>query len=197
MSQPEKPLRVILVDRSSGRAAILERALADQGYDVIARLGEGDDVLEAVRRRQPDIVLIDMDLPDRDTLESLRMLNQKLPRPVVMFAGESDEDLITAAVRAGVSAYAVDGLDPRRLKPIMDVAIARFREYQALRNELEETRGKLADRKDIDKAKAILMRQKGISEEAAYAALRKLAMDRNQKIGEVARMLIAAAELLR
>ncbi|APZ42880.1 ANTAR domain-containing response regulator [Acidihalobacter ferrooxydans] len=189
-------LRVILADRSSGRSAMLEQALKDHGYEVVARLGENQDLLSSVRDLQPDIILIDMDMPDRDTLESMRMINQQVPRPVVMFADQSDGGMIESAVRAGVSAYIVDGLDPKRLKPIMDVAIARFREFQALRNELEETRGKLADRKDVDKAKAILMRQKGISEEAAYAALRKLAMDRNQRLGEVARMLIAAAELL-
>lgn len=189
-------LRVMLVDKSAGRSAILEQALKDQGHEVVARLGENEDLLSSVRRLEPDIILIDMELPDRDTLESMRMINRQVPRPVVMFADQSDGGTIQEAVRAGVSAYIVDGLSPGRLKPIMDVAIARFREFQALRDELEETRGKLADRKDIDKAKGILMRQKGLSEEAAYAALRKLAMDRNQRLGEVARMLISAAELL-
>lgn len=189
-------LRVMLVDRSAGRAAILEQALRDQGHEVVARLGENQDLLNGVRRFEPDIILIDMEVPDRDTLESMRMITQQVPRPVVMFADQSDAGTIEDAVRAGVSAYIVDGLSPARLKPIMDVAIARFREFQAMRSELEDTRSKLADRRDIDKAKGILMRQKGLSEEAAYGALRKLAMDRNQKLGEVARILIAAADLL-
>ncbi|MEJ2061047.1 MAG: ANTAR domain-containing protein [Gammaproteobacteria bacterium] len=189
-------LRVMLVDKSAGRSAILEQALADQGYEVVARLGENQDLLASVRRHEPDIILIDMELPDRDTLESMRVISREIPRPVVMFADQSDEQTIGDAVSAGVSAYIVDGLSANRLKPIMDVAIARFREFQALRNELEQTRNKLVDRRDIDKAKGILMRQKGMSEDAAYSALRKLAMDRNQKMGDVARMLISASELL-
>ncbi|OBS08869.1 ANTAR domain-containing response regulator [Acidihalobacter prosperus] len=189
-------LRVMLFDKSAGRAAILEQALKDQGCEVVARLGDGDDVFRRVQELQPDVVFVDMDIPDRDTLESMRLINREIPRPVVMFASQSDGATIEEAVRAGVSAYIVDGLSPSRLKPIMEVAIARFREFQALRNELELTRNKLADRRDIDKAKGVLMRQKGLSEEDAYAALRKLAMDRNQKLGDVARMLLAAAELL-
>lgn len=189
-------LRVMLVDRSAGRAAILERALLDQGYDVVARLGENADLPASVRRLEPDIVLIDMDMPDRDILESMRTLSRETPRPVVVFAEQSDSQVIEDAVRAGVSAYVVDGLTPTRLKPIMEVAIARFREFQALRSELESARSRLADRKDVDRAKGILMKRKELSEDAAYNALRKLAMDRNLKIGDVARMLIAASDLL-
>lgn len=189
-------LRVMLIDKSVGRAAILEQALKDQGHQVVARLGENQDLVDSVRRFEPDIILIDMEMPDRDTLESMRMITQHVPRPVVMFADQSDSETIEDAVRAGVSAYIVDGLSPARLKPIMDVAIARFREFHALRGELEDARNKLADRKDIDKAKGILMRQKGLSEEAAYNALRKLAMDRGQKLGDVARILVEAADLL-
>lgn len=189
-------LRVMLFDKSAGRAAILEQALKDQGCEVVARLSDGEDVFKRVQELQPDVVFVDMDIPDRDTLESMRLINREQPRPVIMFAAQSDGATIEEAVRAGVSAYVVDGLNPSRIRPIMDVAIARFREYQALRNELELTRNKLADRRDIDKAKGVLMRQKGLSEEDAYSALRKLAMDRNQKLGDVARMLLAAAELL-
>jgi response regulator NasT len=113
-----------------------------------------------------------------------------------MFAEESDRDTIQAAVRAGVSAYVVDGFSHRRLRAVMDLAIARFREYQALRQELEEAYAKLADRKDIERAKGILMARRGLDEDAAYRLLRKMAMDRNKKIGEVARSLLSAVELL-
>jgi len=195
--KPERQLRVMVVDMSAGRAAILEQALRDQGCDVIARLSGNEDLVAQVARHSPDVILIDMDMPDRDTLESMRTLTRELPRPIVMFAEHSDSRTIEEAVQAGVSAYIVDGLSAQRLKPIMEVAIARFREFQALREELEFTKSKLADRKDVDRAKGILMREKSMSEDDAYGALRRMAMDRNQKIGEVARMLIAAADLLR
>lgn len=185
----------MLIDRDIGRSAILDQALADSGCEVVARVTAQEDILRRVKEVGPDIILVDLESPDRDTLESLHSVHRNLPRPIVMFAEKSDPETTERAIRAGVSAYVVDGLAPGRLQPIMDVAIARFREYQALRAELEETRGKLSDRKDVDKAKGILMRR-GMSEEEAYAALRKMAMDRNVKIGEAARMLVAAAELL-
>lgn len=195
--KPGRQLRVLVIDKTVGRAAILEQALRDQGCEVVGRLTGNDDLLARVAELAPEVILIDMDIPDRDTLESMRMLNRELPRPIVMFADHTDSRTIEEAVRAGVSAYVVDGLSPGRLQPIIEVAIARFREFQALRTELEFTKSKLADRKDLDRAKGILMREKGMTEDEAYGALRKMAMDRNQKIGDVARMLIAAADLLR
>lgn len=189
-------LRVMLIDQDTGRAAILEQALRDQGHEVVARLSTQDGILARVQDIQPDIIIIDMESPDRDTLESLSTISRDQPRPIVMFAEQGDSDSIESAVRAGVSAYIVDGLNPQRLKPIMDVAIARFREYQALRRERDEARSKLADRVDIDRAKAILMKTKGLSEDQAYHSLRKLAMDRNLRLGEAARAVIAVSELL-
>lgn len=188
--------RVMLIDLNPGRAALLEQALRDNGCDVVARVSSHEDLLLKLDQVRPDVIIIDMESPDRDTLESLRSISRDQPRPIVMFAEKSDSDTIREAVGAGVSAYVVDGMSPSRLRPILDVAIARFREYQALRQELEETKTKLADRKDVDKAKGILMQRKGMGEDEAYAALRKMAMDRNIKIGDAARTLIAAAELL-
>jgi response regulator NasT len=126
----------------------------------------------------------------------MAILHRDNPRPVVMFAEEGDSGTIERAVRAGVSAYVVDGLNPSRVKPIVDVAIARFREFQALRQELQETRSQLADRKQIDRAKGLLMKHRGLDEQEAYAAMRKMAMDRGQKMGEVANNIIAVLELL-
>ena len=189
-------LRVMLIDQNAGRSAILEQAFADHGYEVVARLNSPKNLAAEVAAANPDVVIIDMQSPDRDTLESMRDVSRDQPRPIVMFAEKSDSETIRSAVSAGVSAYVVDGMEPSRLQPILDVAIARFREFQALRAELEDAKSKLADRKDLDKAKGILMRQRGMSEDDAYKALRKMAMDRNIKIGEAARMLIAAAELL-
>lgn len=191
-----KKVEVMLIDAHSGRSAILEQALSDAGYRITVRTAGTDRLLQQVRETRPDVILIDIDLPDRDTLEQLREIGQDQPRPIVMFAERSDPETTAAALRAGVSAYVVDDLNPRRLKPIMDVAIARFREYQALRRELEETRNRLAERKVIEKAKGLLMVQRNLNEEEAYQTLRKLAMDRNQRIGEVARTVVSLLELL-
>lgn len=191
-----KQIEVMLIDAHSGRSAILEQALSDAGYRIAIRIVSTDRLLQQVRDIKPDVILIDIDLPDRDTLEQLRDVGRNQPKPIVMFAERSDSETTAAALRAGVSAYVVDDLNPRRLKPIMDVAIARFREYQALRRELEETRSQLADRKIIEKAKGLLMEQRNLSEQEAYQSLRKLAMDRNQRVGEVARTVVSLLEML-
>lgn len=189
-------MRVMLVDDSQSRLSLLTEALAADGHEVVARLGADDDLHDAVKRLAPDIVLIDVDAPSRDTLESLSQINRDLPRPVVLFAGHSDAETTRRALRAGVSAYVVDGLAPSRLRSVIEVAIARFHEHRALVAELEDAKSRLADRRDIDRAKGILMTRRNLSEEQAYEQLRKLAMDRNIRIGEAARALIAAAELL-
>jgi len=186
----------MLVDQNRGRVAILEQALVDNGYEVVARVSMEDDLLRRISEVKPDFIIVDMESPDRDTLESMRSISRDQPKPIVMFAEKSDAVTIGEAVKAGVSAYVVDGMSPGRLKAIMDVAIARFREFQALRNELEETKNRLEDRKLIDKAKGILMKQKGVSEDQAYKMLRKMAMDRNIRIGEAARTVIIVADLL-
>ncbi|MBI1195574.1 MAG: ANTAR domain-containing protein [Gammaproteobacteria bacterium] len=189
-------LRVMLIDQNRGRVAILEQALLDNGYEVVARSSVEEDLLQRIAQVAPDVIIVDMESPDRDTLESMRSISRDQPRPIVMFAEKSDRISIGEAVKAGVSAYVVDGMSPGRLNAIMEVAIARFREFQALRNELEETKSRLEDRKLIDKAKGILMKQKGMSEDEAYKVLRKMAMDRNIKIGEAARNVIIVADLL-
>lgn len=191
-----KPLRVMIIDETPGRSALLEQALEEAGHRVVARLTTHENLLDQVRQIQPDIILIDLESPDRDTLEHLHSIDRDQPRPIVLFAEHSDGETIAAAIRAGVSAYVVDEINPKRLKPIMEVAIARFREFQTLRQELEEARHKLAERKVIEKAKGLLMARRGFNEEQAYQALRKLAMDRNQRLGEVARTVISVMELL-
>lgn len=189
-------MRVLLIDSNDGRSAILQQALKDNGYTVVARLRDCRGLAAQVASYEADAIIVDTDLPDRDALESMRQMSEDNPRPIVMFAEKSDRRTISDAIKAGVSAYVVDGVDPKRLTTIMDVAIARFREFQSMRTELDEMRGKLADRRDIDKAKGILMKRKGMSESDAYGALRSMAMNNNQSIGEVARSLIAAAQLL-
>lgn len=188
-------LRVVLVDEDDARAALLTKALHDDGHHVVARLTVSDDLLGAVNRAAADIVLVDMDSPARDTLDSCADVSREQPTPIVFFARDSDSDTIQRAVRAGVSAYVVDQMPEQRLRAILDVAIARFHEYQTLRAERDEARTRLADRKDIERAKALLMRVRQLEEEPAYQLLRSSAMKRRITMGEAARLLLSAAEL--
>jgi response regulator NasT len=142
------------------------------------------------------VVIIDLDSPDRDTLENMAIVSRDNPRPIILFSAQDDSDTIQKAVRAGVSAYIVDGLSAKRVRPIIDVAIARFREFQAMRDELEHTRDKLSERKLVERAKGLLMKQRGFDEEEAYSALRKLAMERNQRLVQVAQNVIDIFEML-
>lgn len=189
-------IRVMLIDENQARSALLEQALSDAGYTVAARIGTDENVFQRVKEVEPDVIIIDMEAPDRDILENMRAISRDQPKPIVMFAENSDSDMIKAAVRAGVSAYVIDGLSDKRVKPIIEVAIARFREFHALRTELAQAKQDLAERKIVEKAKGILMKHKGLSEDQAYVALRKMAMDRNQRLGEVASNVITVAELL-
>ncbi len=189
-------MRVMLVDDDAQRLDMLECALRGAGHTVVARRSTSDDLPAAARETRPEIVLIDVDAPGRDMLESLAQINRDDPMPIALFAAKSDVESIRRAMRAGVCAYVVDGLSPTRLQPVMEVAIARFAEHQALKRELDDTKSRLADRKDIDRAKGVLMTRRGLSEEQAYEQLRKAAMNRNLKIGDAARAVIAAADLL-
>jgi two-component system, response regulator / RNA-binding antiterminator len=191
-----KKLRVALVDEKAERSSDLERALGEAGFEVVARLGGRDDLRSRIGELEPDVVIIDMQLPDRDVLEDMQRMHREQPRPIVMFVDESDSESIRVAVEAGVSAYVVDGLKARSVRPIIEVAIARFRAFQALRNELAAARISLAERKLIERAKGILMSRRGVNEEEAYQLLRKSAMDRNMKLVDVARQLIEMAEFL-
>ena len=189
-------LNVMIVDEDAGRSVILEQALVDCGYRVIAKVSPGENLVDLVNKYKPDVIIIDIQSPDRDTLEYMQIITQEDPKPIVMFADDDDSGVISSAVRAGVSAYIVDGLNKNRVKPIMDVAIARFREYQALRNELQKTRSSLEERKLVDKAKGVLMKHRGISEDEAYRELRTLAMNRNKKIADVAKDVLSIIDLL-
>lgn len=192
----QEKIRIMLVDELPARLEVLETTLTALGYLVVGKVTPLDNIQEAVETSQPDVILADLDSPGRDTLESMQAITRKRPRPIVMFTNDGDASTIKLAVKSGVTAYIVDGMTPDRIKPILDVAIMRFQEYQQLRNELEQTRLQLSDRKQIDKAKGLLMKRKSLDEEHAYQLLRKMAMDRNMKIAELARSIIAAAELL-
>jgi response regulator NasT len=189
-------MRVMLVDPRPARRAVLGPILAAEGFDIVACVPPDDGLLEAVARFAPDVVLIDIDSPSRDTLENLRRVQAQQPRPMVMFTQDDAGESIRRAIEAGVTAYVVDGLEGRRVRPIVDAAMARFTQYRALEQELAETRTKLADRKLIERAKGLIMQQQGVSEAEAYQAMRRLAMRRNKKLAEIADSVIAAAELM-
>lgn len=188
---------ILLVDADDARAALVREALDGSGYRIVATLGSGEDLLAGIARYKPGLVIVDIDSPDRDTLDSLRDATGDGTRPVVMFVDESDETATREAIRAGVSAYIVDGLAPKRVKPILDVAVARFREHKRLTEERDAARADLEARKTIERAKGILMESRGLGEDAAYKTLRKLAMDRKQRLTDVARDVIAFADVLK
>ncbi len=189
-------LKVMIVDEITERAEALQRALGQLGYEVIAYMPSAFDLHRQVSALQPDIVIIDTDSPDRDTLENLCVVSRDDPCPVVMFTHDGDSEKIRAATQAGVSAYVVNGMAAERVGPIIDAAVARFEQFQVLRRELDQIGEKLADRKVIERAKGILMKTRSLSEEEAYRALRKQAMENNARLAEVARQVIAVAGLL-
>ncbi len=190
-------LRVMLVDDDLERRQLVAAALASAGLVVVAQLGTADGLLRAVVGCTPDVVIIDLESPDRDILENMRCLSRDNPHPVVMFATTSDTDTIREAIEAGVSAYVVDGLSPGRVHSVVEVAIARFRQYASLQGELAAARTSLAQRKLIDRAKGILMERGRRTESDAYHALRKLAMDQNKTIADIAQGVIDTAELFK
>ena len=190
------PLRIILVDDDQDRSAFLTASLVEANFSVVAQLTAQDNLLSVVQQLEADVVLVDMDSPARDMLENCASMTAKAPHPIVLFTKQSDPGTIAEAVRAGVTAYIVDGIDTSRLKPILDVAIAQFKQHQKLLADLDDTRTRLADRRDIDRAKAILMRVRQLDENAAYALLRRNAMTRRITLGEAARIVLAAAEML-
>lgn len=189
-------LRVLVVDESRKRAAELCAGLALAGYQVAAVLPSALDLAGRVEAIKPDVILIETDSPSRDTIEHLAVVGRDLPRPVIIFAQDGDSQTIRQAVRAGVSAYVVDGLDPSRINPVIEVARAHFEEHQALRRELRAASRKLSERKAIERAKGVLMKARGLDEDAAYHALRKLAMERSQPMAAAAEDVIAMAKLL-
>lgn len=196
MAPNSKQLRIMLVDSFPERTTTVEAALTAVGHQVVARVMAGGDLAAEVAAVSPDVIIIDIDSPNRDTLEHMRTISRECPRPVVMFTNDDDAGTIRSAVRAGVSAYVVDGLSASRVLPVLEVAMARFEAFQSMREELEQARSTLVERKLVERAKGLLMRQSSMDEETAYKAMRKIAMDRNIRIADLARTLIAASDLL-
>lgn len=191
-----RKLRVLLVDQRAERSSEIVAGLEQAGCLVLAPSSPKLDLERAVAEAEPDLVIIDLDSPDRDTLEGMRRIGEERPRPIVLFVDRSDRESIHAAVRAGVAAYVVKGARAERVRPLIDVAIARFREHQALKNELRHARSSLEQRELVGDAKKILMRRRGLPEREAYALLRKMSMERHMKLAEVARWVIELEDLL-
>jgi response regulator NasT len=193
----ENSLRVLIVDQNLIRASILEEGLREAGYRDLIVVRDMQNLLRRIVDEEPDVILIDLENPNRDVLEQMFQVSRVVRKPVAMFVDQSDRSAIEAAIDAGVGAYVVDGLRKERVQSIVDMTISRFRAFEKLRTELDDTRQQLADRKLIDRAKGILMKQRDIGEERAYELMRKAAMDGNLRLAQVAQSVITAAELLK
>src|ERR1700754_2150434 len=190
-------LKIVIVDKNPVRAAILEDGLREAGYAHVVRIDETSHLLARVYAIDPDVILIDLEAPPRAVPEQMSQVSRAVKRPFAMFVDQSDTASIEAAVDAGVSAYIVGGLRKERVQNILDLCVSRFNSFTKLENELERARSALEDRKIIDRAKGILMKAKNLTEEEAYALLRKTAMNENKKIAEVAQSVVMAAELFK
>jgi two-component system, response regulator / RNA-binding antiterminator len=191
-----KPLSILVVDENRLRASIIEDGLREAGHTDVTVMADIHGVARQIERAEPDVIMVDLENPNRDMLEAFFQLSRSIRRPVAMFVDRSDEASIAASVEAGVSAYVVDGLRKERIKPILELAVSRFNAFARLTRELEEAKGELADRKIIDRAKGILMTSKNMTEEEAYQLLRKTAMSQNRKVSDIAQSLVTAAGLL-
>ena len=205
-----QPLRIVIVapeplardladthtESELERSRSLRIGLIESGYNIVAVLPADTFLPERLSQIAPDMVIVDAESQARDTLEHVVMATRDARRPIVLFTNDDDTSQVGAAIAAGVSAYVVAGLAPERIRPVLDVALARFTHEEALRRELADARTQLSERKVIDKAKGILMTRHSLSEDQAYARLRKTAMDRGMKLAEVAQRIVDVADLL-
>ena len=196
MSAEQSP-KIVIVDESPIRAAILEEGLREAGYTGVVHISQMQSLLARIYALDPDIILIDLENPSRDVLEQMFQVSRAVRRPIAMFVDQSDAASIQASVDAGVSAYIVDGLKKERIKPILDLCVSRFNAFAKLQDELDRTKNALEERKVIDRAKGILMKLKGLTEEEAYVLMRSTAMREKKKIGEIAQSILTASELLK
>lgn len=190
------PMKVLIADEIQGDK-LLEKTLQKHGFETACLPLESLDLSAVVLSLLPDIVVLNVYTPTPKILNAILTINQSHSVPVILFAEDQDSDTIDQVIKAGVSAYIVDGLETKRIKTIIDIAVARFKEQRALKDELKKTKSQLEERKLVDRAKGILMKSQGFNEEQAYHTLRKLAMDRNISIGDMAKNVISMAELLK
>jgi len=193
---PSPELSVLIIDENRIRASIIEDGLREAGHTRVTAIHDVNDVARTIEATRPDVIVIDLENPKRDTLEHFFSLSRAIQRPIAMFVDRSDGAMIEKAVEAGVSAYVVDGLKKERVKPILDMAISRFNAFSRLTRELEQARSELEDRKLVEQAKGILMRTRNLSEADAHALLRSTAMNQNRRMVDIAQSLVTAAALL-
>jgi len=189
-------MRIAVIDESASRASVIREGLAQFDDSEIFVLTERQGLLAQLAEIAPDVVLIDLGNPSRDVLEEYFAVTRALSRPIAMFVDQSDEEAIGASIDAGVSVYIVDGLAASRIRPILDLAVRRFSAFARLQADLDEAKGKLAERETIDKAKRILMRSRGLAEPEAYAELRRKAMEASRRIADIAEAVVTAHELM-
>ena len=192
----DESLHILIIDDKAVRAAVIAEGLREAGYERISQIVDMRQLLRQIVETDPDVIIIDLENPHRDILEEMFQVSRTVPRPVAMFVDQSDKASIEAAMDAGVSAYVVNGMRKERVKPILDMAVSRFNAFHRLREELDRTKKALEDRKVIEKAKGILMKTRGMSEEEAHALLRKTAMNESRRVSDIAASLITAAKLL-
>ena len=189
-------LHILLIDENVQRAQSITAALDQSRYKISHLACSDAGLLKQVDQYQPDIIVIDIESPNRDMLESLSTISSYNPKPVVMFSSQQDTQIINLSVQSGVSAYVVGNIDPQRVKPILDAAVARFRQFHKLKDELTQTKHQLESRMSIDQAKRLLMKSRGLSEEQAFHTMRKTAMDAGQKLEDVAKTIISMLRTL-
>jgi len=190
-------LKIVIVDESPVRSAIIEEGLREAGYTQVTRIEEVTNLLARIYAIDPDVIIIDLENPSRDVLEQMFQVSRVVKRPIAMFVDQSDTASIQASVDAGVSAYIVGGLMKERVKNILDLCISRFNAFSRLQSELDRAKIALEERKVIDRAKGILMKAKNLTEDEAYALLRKTAMNEKKKIAEIAQSVITASEMFK
>lgn len=196
MGMTHRDLTILVIDENAIRASIIEEGLREAGHARVTVVHEVHGIARTIETLMPDVIIIDIENPNRDMMEHLFQLTRTVSRPIAMFVDRSDTASIEAAVDAGVSAYIVDGLKKERVKPILDMAVSRFNAFNRLRRELADARSALEERKLIERAKGILMRMRGLPEEEAFALLRQTAMNENKKMSEIAQSVVTAAGLL-
>lgn len=189
-------LNVLVIDENRIRASIIEEGLREAGHEHVTVIHEVQGVARIIETTQPDVIVIDLENPNRDMMEHLFQLTRTVDRPIAMFVDRSDTASIEAAVEAGVSAYVVDGLKKERVKPILDMAVSRFNAFSKLQRELAEAKSALEERKTIERAKGILMKMRGLSEEEAFSLLRQTAMNEKKKMSDIAQSVVTTAGLL-
>ncbi len=193
----DSSIKILIVDESPIRAAILQEGLREAGFTAVWHVSEMHNLLARIYTIDPDVILIDLENPSRDVLEQMFQVSRAVRRPIAMFVDQSDTASIEASVDAGVSAYVVDGLRKERIKPVLDLCISRFNAFARLQDELDRTKSALEERKVIDRAKGILMKMKGLTEDEAYVLLRSTAMREKKKIVDIAQSIVTAAEVLK